>query len=121
MNLTGSSHARKLVVSQLAVTLIAALLLLVAGWIYAMSGLIGGAIATVANAVFARRVFVRYRAQEPGKLLGKLYGAELQKLLLTGVLFALIFIWIRPLSAGALFSVYLLVQLMPVLMAHKLN
>lgn len=121
MNLASARQAWRLVIAQLAVTIIASLLLIFPGWIYAWSGLIGGLIATATNALFALRVFVNYRAQEPVALLRRFYGAELQKLILAAMLFAAAIIWVKPLSAGALFGVYLLVQIAPVLVVHRLD
>lgn len=121
MNLAGARQAWRLVIFQFMVSLIASLILIFPGWVHAWSGLVGGMIATTANAFFALRVFARYRAEEPGKLLGRFYGAEFQKLLLTGLLFAAAILWVKPLSAGAFFGVFLLVQMAPVLIAHKLD
>jgi len=121
MFLADKSQAYRMIVGQLAAALLAALVLLTLGRVHAWSGLLGGVIATLGNAVFAVRVFSRYRAQEPAKLLGRFYGAELQKLVLTGFLFAGVIIWVEPLSAGALFGVYLLVQLVPLLVSHLLD
>ena len=121
MLLADKSQAYRVLAGQSLATLLAALALLALGLVYAWSGLIGGMIAVLANAVFAAGVFARYRAQEPAKLLGRFYRAELQKLVLTGFLFAGVFIWITPLSAGALFGVYLLVQLVPMLVSHFLD
>lgn len=121
MHQADKSHALRMVYGQLVATLFAALALLLLGDVQAWSGLIGGMIATLANAIFVVRVFVRYRAQEPARLLGRFYRAELQKLVLTGFLFAGVIIWIQPLSAGALFGVYLLVQLVPLLVSHFLD
>ena len=118
MDLANSSQAYRLISAQLVTTLIAALLLIFFGWVHVWSGLIGGMIATLTNAVFAARVFVRYRAQEPARLLGRFYGAELIKLALTALLFAGVFIWLEPLSPGALFGVFLLVQITPMLVVH---
>jgi ATP synthase protein I len=78
-------------------------------------------IATLANALFAYRIFVRYTAQEPGKLLARFYGAEILKLVLTGLLFAGVILWIKPLSVGALFGVFLLVQMMPIVIIQLLD
>ena len=121
MNLASARQAWRLVSFQLVISLVASLVLIVPGWVHAWSGLIGGLIAAAANAFFVLRVFAHYRAQDPGKLLGRFYGAEFQKLLLTGVLFAAAILWVKPLSAGALFGVFLLVQLSPVLIAHRLD
>lgn len=121
MNLASARQAWRLVSFQLTISLVASLILIIPGWLHAWSGLIGGFIATAANAYFALRVFAHYRAQDPAKLLGRFYGAEFQKLLLTGLLFAAAILWVKPLSAGALFGVFLLVQLSPVLIAHRLE
>ena len=110
--------AYRTVFAQLLVTLAAALVLLVVGTIHSYSGLFGGLIAALANAFFAKRIFIQYRAQEPGKLLARFYGAELLKLVLTGLLFAGVILWIKPLSVGALFGVFLLVQLVPMMVAQ---
>jgi len=73
--------------------------------------------ATLGNAFFMSRVFVPYRAQEPARLLGAFYGAELQKLILIAVLFAGVLFWLQPLSPMALFGTFLLVQLVPAVVA----
>jgi ATP synthase protein I len=119
--LSNRSQAYWIVLGQLAISLLAALTLLAIGWIHAYSGLIGGMIAALANVFFASRVFVRYRAQEPEKLLGRFYGAELQKLVLTAALFAAAIIGVKPLSAMALFGVYLLAQMVPILVSRFLD
>jgi ATP synthase protein I len=118
MHLADRRRAKRIIVAQLGATLTAALLLLPLGQVHALSGLAGGAIATLGNAWFAVRVFAGYRAQQPERLLGRFYGAELQKLLLVGSLFAVAMIWMRPLSAVALFGVFMLVQLVPILVSQ---
>ena len=122
MHLADKHQAYRTILAQLAMTLIAALFLqLVAGKVFAYSGLAGGMIATLANALFAFRIFVRYTAQEPGKLLARFYGAEILKLVLTGLLFAGVILWIKPLSVGALFGVFLLVQMAPMVIVQLLD
>jgi ATP synthase protein I len=106
------------VLAQLLVALVVAFALLAVGKVPAYSGLAGGLIAFLANAFFAKRIFIHYRAQEPGKLLARFYGAELLKLVLTGLLFAGVILWIEPLSVGALFGVFLLVQMVPMLVVQ---
>ena len=76
----------------------------------------GGLIAAVASAFFASRVFADYRAQNPQRLLLRWYAAELMKLALIGGLFAAAFLWIEPLSAGALFGAFLVIHLIPSLL-----
>lgn len=122
MHLADKRQAYRTVLAQLVTSLTAALLLLmVAGGVYAYSGLAGGLIATLGNVLFAYRIFVRYTAQEPGRLLARFYGAEILKLVLTGLLFAGVILWIKPLSVGALLGIFLLVQLMPMVVVQLLD
>ena len=107
-----------MVKAQFAASFLLALLLLVIGWVHAWSALAGGLISALSNGFAAFRIFVAYRAQEPGKLVGRFYGAELGKLVLTGLLFAASILWIEPLSVGALFGGFLVIQMIPILVAH---
>lgn len=113
--------AQRLLLAQFAVSLVLGLSFLPLGEEHAWSGLAGGMIAVVANGFFAFRVFAPYRAQQPERMVAGFYGAELAKLILTGAMFAGAFLWIRPLSAAALFGGYLVVQLLPPLAAHYLE
>ncbi len=83
------------------------------------SALLGGAIATAANALFAVWVFGRYEAREPGKLAARFYGAELFKLLFVALAFAVVFISVKSVSVPALLSAFLLVQVLPPLLANR--
>jgi len=109
----GKRRVKRLVTLQFLAASILALGLLLAGPVYAYSSLTGGLIAAFASAAFAGRVFVDYRAQEPQLLLMRLYGAELLKLVLVGVLFAGAYLWIEPLSPGALLGAFLIIYLVP--------
>jgi ATP synthase protein I len=117
----GRSHAFRIVGVQLAASFVVALLLLVIGGVHAWSALAGGLISALGNGLAAARIFVPYRAQEPEKLVGRFYGAELWKLALTGALFAAAILWIEPLSVGALFGGFLVIQLIPMLVTHFLE
>ena len=120
MQLSDKGRANRLLLAQLAAALIATLLIWPFGWVHAYSGLLGGLIAMAANAYFAARIFAEYRAQDPARLVGRFYGAELQKLILTGLLFAAAILWITPLSVGALLGACLFVQLVPMLVSQFL-
>ncbi len=113
MQITDRSQAFKAVFAQFAVTLLLAAVLAMVAPQHACSALAGGLIASGANAFFSFWVFSHYRAQHPNKLVARLYGAEIAKLILVGVLFAAAVQLIDPLSGGALFGVFLLVHLMP--------
>ncbi len=103
--------------AQLVMTLLLSTVLVIAGLHHAYSALAGGLIASSANAFFSFWVFSHYRAQHPNKLVARLYGAEIAKLILVGALFAAVVQLIDPLSGGALFGVFMIVHLMPGLMS----
>ncbi|MDJ0808259.1 MAG: ATP synthase subunit I [Gammaproteobacteria bacterium] len=110
MQLTGSSQIRHVIWTQFGVTICIALGLSIIDLMHAWSGLLGGLISATVNSLVAYKVFVPYRAQNTAEVLGRMLGAEVQKLLLTGVLFALVFVAVHPLSVGTLFGAYLFVQ-----------
>ncbi len=117
MTLTSKHQALRILLVQGAASVAAALVLAFVDATHAWSALAGGLIATLGNAFFMIRVFVPYRAQEPARLLGAFYGAELQKLVLIAALFAGVLFWLHPLSPMALFGTFLLVQLVPAAVA----
>lgn len=122
MQLTGNSQIRTIVALQFGVALGMGLLLLVFGASVGWSGAIGGLIAALANAYFAWRAFAPYRAREPERLARRMFGAEIQKLLLSGLMFVLAIVYISPLSMGALLGCYLVVQVVvPLIVTHLLD
>ncbi|MET0089770.1 MAG: ATP synthase subunit I [Candidatus Thiodiazotropha sp.] len=110
MQLTGNNQIRTIVVLQFGASLMIGLALLGFGKSLALSGLTGGVIAASANGFFAYRSFRRYRAQEPGRIVGQMFGAEIQKLVLTGFLFWLTIVNFESVSVGVLLGAYLTVQ-----------
>jgi ATP synthase protein I len=110
MQLTGNNQIRTIVALQFGAALMIGLILLAFGKTVALSGVIGGLIAAVANGYFAHRSFTRYRAQDTQKIAGRMFGAEIQKLIITGLMFGLTIVTITPLSIGALLGCYLFVQ-----------
>ena len=84
-----------------------------------LSALIGAGAATLANAVFAFWVFRRYRAQEPGMLVMRFYGAEIAKLCVVLALFCGAFVYIEGLNIPTLLGAYLLVQVVPPLLVSR--
>lgn len=101
------------------------LLLVTSGaWVFGMqaawSALLGGSVALMANVIFALLMFAPYRAAEPGKLMARLYMAEALKLVLVGLAFAVLFLWVKPLSVAALFVAFFMVQVVSPLLAHTL-
>jgi ATP synthase protein I len=77
----------------------------------ALSALIGAGACLIANALFAASVFRGYRAQEPERLLLRIYGAEVTKVALILGIFALSFASIDGLNLPVLLGAYLVTQL----------
>jgi F0F1-type ATP synthase assembly protein I len=107
-----------MIMAQCLLTVIAAIILFPFGLVYAYSGALGGGIATISNALFARKVFGEYKAQNPGLLLAKFIGAEVQKIIVIALLFASAIIWFDVLSYATLFGAYLFVQVVSLILFH---
>jgi ATP synthase protein I len=113
-------RAKRILLAQFVAALVVAALALVAGAAAAGSALLGGVTAAAANALVAMRVFGRYEAQAPAKLVARFYGAELLKLLFVGLVFGGVFAWVEGLNVAALFGAFILVQVLPLLLVNRL-
>ncbi|WP_078121832.1 ATP synthase subunit I [Thiosocius teredinicola] len=113
-------RARRILVAQAVATIIVTLVGLLFGLRAGFFALLGGATATIANALFAYWVFGRYRAGEPGKLVSQFYGGEFIKLAFIAAVFAVVIIWFDPLSPLALFGAFFVVQVLPPLLANRI-
>ena len=112
-------RVRGVLLTQLALTIFLALAAFTGGRIMGLSALYGGAVATITNLVFALVVFSGYRAQEPARLVNRLYAAELIKLLVVVAGFALVFLSWQAVNVLVLLGSYLLVQVLPPLLAGR--
>ena len=110
-------QAKRVLSIQVVMTLALSAVALIFGGMVALSVLIGAGVCTLANALFALLVFRRYRAQEPGLLVMRFYGAEIGKLALILVLFAAAFVWVDGLNLPALLGAYFVVQVFPAMLA----
>ena len=113
-------RARRIVLAQFAAALVVAGLALFADGIAALSALIGGSTAAAGNALVARRVFGPYDAREPGRLLGRFYGAEILKLLFIALVFGAVFARVEQVNVGVLFGAFVVVQVLPLLLVNRL-
>ncbi len=96
----------------IAMCFVAAAFYLVKGSVSGYSALIGGFICWLPNLYFALRAF-RYRgARAAQKIVRSFYAGAAGKMMLTMAMFAIVFIKVKPLSAGALFISFALVQTM---------
>jgi ATP synthase protein I len=85
----------------------------------ALSVLIGAGSCLAANALFAASVFRGYRAQEPGRIVLRFYGAELAKIALILALFAIAMAMIEGLNVPVLLVSYLVTQVASHLIAAQ--
>jgi len=106
-------QAKRILALQLALSLILSAAALPFGLSVALSVLIGGVGCFVANFIFALLVFRQYRAQEPGSLALRFYGAEIVKLSMILGLYAVAFTTIEGLNLPALLVAYFAVQVLP--------
>lgn len=112
----------RLVFIQFLVTLgLAGLLFMLMNDVTAYSALVGGIIATLSNVYFAARLFSDHGSWHPKQLASTVFRGEWGKLVLTGALFVLAMVLIRPLNVVSLFVAYLLVQMTPLVAVGRLQ
>jgi len=102
---------RRLLLVQAATAAVLPVALLPLGMNPALSAAAGGLASLLPNCYFAYRVFRFSGARAAQKILRSFYAGEATKLLLTALLFALIFKFIKPLNVAALFGAFIVVQL----------
>jgi ATP synthase protein I len=81
------------------------------GEVAGMSALLGGMVAVVPNAFLAARLLKPSRDQSARAMMGAAWLGELGKLLLTALLFGVIFGFVRPLAPLAVFAGFIAAQL----------
>ncbi len=92
--------------------LLGAVLWGVYGSVAGYSALLGGLICVVPNAFLALRLTVPRRDQGARSLIRAAYIGEIGKVMLTVLLFSIVFLTVRPLAAGPLFAGFIVAQLM---------
>jgi len=90
---------------------VAAVLALWQGQLAALSALLGGAIAVVPNAFLAARLLSPKANASAESMLRAAWIGEIGKLALTALLFAAVFVAVRPLSVIGLFAGFIAAQL----------
>jgi len=102
---------RALVIQLIVVTLLAVVCAVTLGIVAAYSVLIGGMIALVANAYFTYKAFQLYGARSMTAIVQSFWAGQVGKMVVTAVLFALVFITVKPFDVVLLFLGYILIQL----------
>lgn len=109
---SGSPVVKKVLLAQTGLTLaLAALFWGFNGFVSGYSALLGGLTAVIPNGFLAARLMLPRRDPGAGALLRAAYLGELGKLALTVLMFGAVFLFVRPLAAGALFSGFIAAQL----------
>jgi ATP synthase protein I len=73
------------------------------------SALLGALIALLSNAYFTHKAFQYFGARSTKAIIQSIWTGEMGKQILAAALFALVFVGVKPLAAGALFAGYILV------------
>jgi ATP synthase protein I len=92
-----------------------------AGWVSAYSLLLGGLISVLPGTQFARRVFKYRGARAAEQIAREVNRGESVKLIVSGLAFALTFIYVKPLNVVALFSGFVLLHVAGVVFFVRLN
>ena len=103
----------KVLLAQLGLSVVLAMLFWgFKGQVSAYSALLGGLTCVIPNAFLALRLAVPRRDPGARSLVQAAYIGELGKLGLTVLMFSMVFVLVRPLSAAALFAGFIAAQLM---------
>jgi len=103
----------RFVLAQLLITFVLSAVLLIYDCVVAYSSLVGGLIATLASAWFAIKVFRVEPTVAAETLLTTFYVGEIYKFILTGAMFVIVFVLMKPLSVVALLITYFIVHMTP--------
>lgn len=110
----------RLFITQFTALLIITGLLWLYGNVVAYSAFVGGLISIGPNIYFARWAFKHTGARAAGLVVGSFYLGETGKFLLTAVLFAVVFVWLKPLNVMVFFSTYIFMMALNWMLALRL-
>nr|WP_256478901.1 ATP synthase subunit I [Legionella sp. 27cVA30] len=121
----GLRGAKRLIAWQLGITLIiAGFCLLFFGKNSAFSALLGGLVSALPNIYFARKLFKYHGARAAKQIVNSFYKAEALKIVLSVILFALVFIFVNVVPI-IFFATYIVAQMVfwfaPLIIDNKLN
>ena len=102
----------RVIVFQAVVTgLIGLLFWLTQGWVAAYSAWLGGLTALLPNVYFTYKAFQYFGARSIAVIVQSFWTGQMGKIILTAVLFAVLFLGVKPLNVLAVFIGYILVQM----------
>lgn len=94
---------------------------IVTDWITAYSSLVGGMISIGPNIYFVRLAFRYTGASVAADVTRSLYLGEMGKFVLTAVLFACVFVFIKPLSIVILFASFIFMTVLNVILVLRMS
>ena len=100
-----------IILQSVVTVLIGLLFCLLQGWQAAYSAWFGGLTALIPNVYFTYKAFQYFGARSIGVIVQSFWAGEMGKLILTAVLFAVLFLGVKPLYVLAVFVGYILVQM----------
>ena len=113
MSLIGRNPVYRIVIAQLLVTLLLALVGLVIDWVYAYSMALGGLVSALPSSFMAWRL--NRQEINPALAFKTMVVGEVGKLVLTALMFAAVFGWVKPLSIPMFFAVLVLAMMLNVI------
>jgi ATP synthase protein I len=114
-------QAKKILYFQSILGVVSVVTALPFGLSVAISVLIGVGVCVLANAMLAAWIFRHYRAQRPERLVARFYVAETAKIALTVGLLVVAFVTLDDLIPAVSLAAYLVVQVIPTLIAAQLG
>jgi len=111
---TRSPHAavvKRLLLFQAVIALVFPLAMMAYGMDAALSAAAGASAGLFPNLYFASQAFRYSGARASHKILQSFYFGETMKILMTAIIFALCFKYLRPLNVSAMFGGFIVVQL----------
>lgn len=101
----------KILLAQIALAALAgAVAAWAAGPVAGYSALLGGVICVTSHGFLSLRMWLSRASGSPRRMLNAMYCGEAGKLALSAVFFALVFVFVQPLSAGALIAGFIVAQ-----------
>lgn len=84
---------------------------LIQGWTAAYSAVLGGLTALIPNVYFTYKAFQYFGARSIAAIVKSFWAGHAGKLILTAVLFAVLFLGVKPLNIFSVFVGYIMVQM----------
>jgi ATP synthase protein I len=113
MSLIGRNPVYRIVIAQLLVTLLLALVGLVIDWVYAYSMALGGLVSALPSSFMAWRL--NRQEINPALAFKTMVVGEVGKLVLTALMFADVFGWVKPLNIPVFFAALVLAMMLNVI------